>query len=453
MNNHRSDIQSKLSEEHQILYVEVVDKMSSTFLQVLEDTLGLQVVVERGTNEFLPSFIAKKEVLVIVDIIGTVIGSFGISMEEQTLSDLLGSGALPPTDERGEIRKINGDFLKEVLNQVSPSCIELLQPTHDVTLFSPKVIYGEALFPKSICIERTIDTDYGEFHFYFHLDFTRLDLAYLAKELEEANAKLIEVNDKLHDSENRLRKQNEVMQDDLQLAVDFQQSILPKIPSLHFLKIVPCYVPYSGVSGDIYDISLNREGDISVFLGDATGHGIAAAFMTMMVQIGLDNIPQNFPVHEVLHHLNMLLSMRDTGKSLTAVFVRVSLAGKLTVAQAGHPPLILVPADGTDVILFRKGGLALGFFADEPIPYEQEQYQLKERDKFFIYTDGVIEWENKEKERFGVRRLVRFFKEHRTLDLDTMMDKLMTHLHEFSQGTKSGDDLSVLGFQYLQESN
>ncbi|MBF0286737.1 MAG: SpoIIE family protein phosphatase [SAR324 cluster bacterium] len=450
MNYHQTAIQEKLSKPIQILYVKVASQMTKIFLQVLEDLLGLQVIAEREDSDFFPTLSAKKTVLGTVDIIGTVVGSFGISMDEQTLSDLLGMGVLPALDERGDIRQGCGDFLKEVLNQVSAPCIKLLQPEYDVTLFAPKVIYGEAQFPKSICIERTMMTDHGEFYFYFYLDFTRLDLADLAKELTAANSQLLEVNEKLQQSEKLLRAHNETMQEDLALAVDFQQSLLPKIPRIGFLQIVSCYIPYSGVSGDIYDISLNREGDISIFLGDATGHGIAAAFMTMMVQIGLDNIPQNFPVHEVMHHLNMLLSVRDTGKSLTSVFVRVSQAGALSVAQAGHPPLILIPADESEVTLFEEGGLALGLFKDEPIPYVQETCQLKDGDKFFIYTDGIIEWENENKVRFGVNRLVEFFKANRRLALDVMLDALMKHLHDFSQGIESGDDVSILGFQFME---
>jgi len=98
---------------------------------------------------------------------------------------------------------------------------------------------------------------------------------------------------------------------------------------------------------------LNRDQDVNIFLGDATGHGVAAAFMTMMIQIGLDAEPGNLPPDQVLRDLNHLLATREHGdKSVTGVFIRVTAKGLMTMAHAAHPPTIIIPADGSEVVLF-----------------------------------------------------------------------------------------------------
>jgi len=51
--------------------------------------------------------------------------------------------------------------------------------------------------------------------------------------------------------------------------------------------------PYAEVSGDFFDEYINVAGDsLSLFIGDATGHGVSAALITMMVKMGLSSLPR-----------------------------------------------------------------------------------------------------------------------------------------------------------------
>ena len=147
---------------------------------------------------------------------------------------------------------------------------------------------------------------------------------------------------------NSLNKQlsfrNSHIQDDLNMAAEFQRSILPPIMDIPFLETAHRYAPIDEVSGDVYDISYNREGALNFFIGDATGHGVAAAFLTMMVQIGLDGMRGDIPTDLVMLGLNHLLASRDRGgKFITGTFLRISPGGSLSACQAGHPPLIIIP--------------------------------------------------------------------------------------------------------------
>ena len=92
-----------------------------------------------------------------------------------------------------------------------------------------------------------------------------------------------------------LASKNKVMEEELRLAAEFQRAILPSIIDLPYLRTAIIFEPYLQVSGDVYDFLLNREQELGVFLGDATGHGVAAALMTMMVHLGLDSIRRDLP--------------------------------------------------------------------------------------------------------------------------------------------------------------
>jgi sigma-B regulation protein RsbU (phosphoserine phosphatase) len=239
------------------------------------------------------------------------------------------------------------------------------------------------------------------------------------------------------------------MQQELQMAAEFQQGVLPSAVNLPYLNIAIIYRPFAEVSGDVYDFLQNRERELAIFLGDATGHGIAAALMTMMIHIGLEGIRRNLPTHDSISKLNKLIAARETGRSVSGVFFRVTPDGLLTVSHAGHPSLIVVPANGDALVQFDKGGCALGIFEDEPVPYEEESYQLAVGDKLVVYTDGVIEWNNQDKEIFGLQRLLENLARHRSESIDDISALLLKELEEFAEGEICNDDLTALVLEFV----
>ena len=235
---------------------------------------------------------------------------------------------------------------------------------------------------------------------------------------------------------------------ELQTAAVFQRAVLAEPVVVPYLKSSVSYYPYGEVSGDVYHFLLNRERELAVFVGDATGHGVAAALMTMMVIIGLDGIRRDLSTDESIRRLNRLLVGRKTGMSVTGVFFRITPKGKLFVTHAGHPPLLVLPADGTALVQFEQGGCPLGIFDDEPVPYLEEHYQLQPGDKLIAYTDAVLEWENDSGEPFGTDRMAQMLVEHRQYDVDELKQRCLGKLLEYSQGVSCEDDLTLLVFEY-----
>jgi len=249
-------------------------------------------------------------------------------------------------------------------------------------------------------------------------------------------------------AENALVRQNEQMQQELRMAAEFQQAVLPQPADLPFLDTAVLYRPYAEVSGDVYDFLQNREGELAIFLGDATGHGIVAALMTMMIHIGLEGIRRNLPVADSIRKLNGLIAARATGRSVSAVFFRVTPGGRLSVTHAGHPSLIILPGKGGEPVQFEKGGCALSVFDDEPVPYEEEYYQLEAGDRIFAYTDGLVEWSRVDGEIFGLERLLAWLAGRRVLAPDEIPRALLHELTSFSGGRPCRDDLSALVVDY-----
>jgi phosphoserine phosphatase RsbU/P len=237
-------------------------------------------------------------------------------------------------------------------------------------------------------------------------------------------------------------------QNDLKLAAEFQKAVLPEIVDVEYLDISLLYKPYDVVSGDVYDFILNREKELAIFLGDATGHGISAALMTMMVHIAIDSLTPNLATHKSIRKLNQLISSRNTGRSVTSILFRIKPDGLLKVTHAGHPSLIIVPANNSALITFKEAGCPLGLFIDEPVEYIEETYQLMSGDKIIAYTDGLTEWRNNDKEAYGVNRLLNFIDNHRNLSTNSLIEAINNDVELFSNQQANNDDLTMLICEY-----
>ena len=235
---------------------------------------------------------------------------------------------------------------------------------------------------------------------------------------------------------------------ELELAADFQQSVLPEIVDVDYLDIGLIYKPYDAVSGDVYDFILNRERELAIFIGDATGHGISAALMTMMVHIAIDSLTPNLATDKSIRKLNQLISSRHTGRSVTGILFRITPDGLMKVTHAGHPSLIIVPSDKSELVTFKEAGCPLGLFDDEPVPYIEETYQLNPGDRVIAYTDGLTEWRNENKNAYSLNRLLNCINKNRMLNSDQLVDTIYDNVERFSNNKANTDDLTLLISEY-----
>lgn len=192
-----------------------------------------------------------------------------------------------------------------------------------------------------------------------------------------------------------LKGQIAKMHEELQLAAVVQREFLPRdLPSMHGVDFAALWRPTNYVSGDIYDVMRLDEDHVGVFIADAVGHGVPAALMTMVICRSLitkeitGNSYRLVPPGEVLARLNAEMIRRQgrTTRFTTAVYGVVNCRSRMmTLAGAGHPPPLLLHADGTSQLLETTGGL-LGVFPDES--FTQIEVELRSDDRVLFYTDG-----------------------------------------------------------------
>ena len=147
------------------------------------------------------------------------------------------------------------------------------------------------------------------------------------------------------------------------------------------------------IGGDFYDLYRTGPSEWDGVIGDVCGKGPGAASLTGLARHTLRAVAeQSHLPSEALRRLNQaMLEQGDDPSFLTASYARlaISAVGHLvTVANAGHPPPIVVRGDG---VLEEAGGpgMLLGVFA-EPV-LEDHQLALAPGDAIVFFTDGLVE--------------------------------------------------------------
>jgi DNA-binding response OmpR family regulator len=244
-----------------------------------------------------------------------------------------------------------------------------------------------------------------------------------------------------------LELRNEEMREQLRLASAVQRSALHLRASAEHVQRAVCYQPQGQVSGDVYDFSLAASGALNTFLGDATGHGLGAAFMTIMVQTALDSIGPDASLDETLTRLHALIHERSGDRFVTGVYARLAPDGRLEHASAGHPPIVWVPRQGEARLLEAQGGLPLGLLR-EPLPFPPGSAQLAPGDRVYLYSDGLVEWSRRDGAQFTLERALAWLSERRGEPIEACVNGVVEAAADFAAGAPCDDDVTLIGLEY-----
>jgi serine phosphatase RsbU (regulator of sigma subunit) len=174
-----------------------------------------------------------------------------------------------------------------------------------------------------------------------------------------------------------------------------RQSLLPEeLPSIPDCEVAVRFIPARAaelVGGDFYDVFAVGDGRWAIAVGDVCGKGADAAAVTAMARWTLRSqlTPTTAP-DDALRSLNQaMLGLDLNGRFITVALLLVEVADgamEATLACAGHPPGILVPATGEPSVLAARGTL-LGVWPD--IRLQTCDLRLARGDSIVLYTDGV----------------------------------------------------------------
>ncbi len=273
-------------------------------------------------------------------------------------------------------------------------------------------------------------------------------------ELENMRTDLERRNRMLAETSRILSKAKKEMDEKLDLARQVQQSTLPeKAPVIGGMKIAHIYNPVEAVGGDLYDFIPFSDSRVGIFIGDASGHGLAAALVSTISKMSLfSHTRQEISAHNLLENINRdlvnNLHERAVGHYLTCfwgVFDRND--NSFTYARAGHPQPIVIRANGKRIQLDASGTFA-GIV--ENTQYEQKVFHFNKGDRCYLCTDGIYEAGKSPEDKSKMLGYKQFIEVVASVNNEPF-EKILPTLRSRLSGFSYDDDFTVIVFEITEE--
>lgn len=238
------------------------------------------------------------------------------------------------------------------------------------------------------------------------------------------------------------------MKDDLSLARKIQDSILPKdIKYLPGITLHIEYLPLLEVGGDIYDLYNCKRNKSRIFLADATGHGVGASLVTMLIKSEYEKlkITDKSP-SDIFYSLNDVFF--NTYGSLKIFFTGIIIdiyleEKKIIYASAGHPAQCLIKKG--ELILLNRTGRAVSIAKE--INCKNVEMEFAAGNRILLFTDGLYEEFNKDREEFGEERIFEALNKHSSLPLSETIKIIKADLDDFIKDSELNDDITIIGIE------
>ncbi len=258
--------------------------------------------------------------------------------------------------------------------------------------------------------------------------------------VSERTSELFQSNQLLALNQQRLNQE-------LQLAHDMQQALLPqRFPRSNQFNLYAAMNPAQEMGGDFYDCFELENGHYALLVADVAGKGIASAFFmaissTLIKQASAKHIEP----HLVLKLANEWLCQRNPQNLFVTVFYAVFNPATLMLqyANAGHHSGLLLSESDKIQALESPPQLPLG--AWEGIEYSSHHVTLNPNDCVVLYTDGITEALSQTEQEYGEERLhnlLHVAKKHR--NAQTIFQALKNDVGHFVGTAQAHDDMTVL---------
>ena len=242
----------------------------------------------------------------------------------------------------------------------------------------------------------------------------------------------------------RAESQLAAIRREMDLAGTIQKRILPaQFPNSKHLQVFAQTTPAQEMGGDFYDFFDLDDGTIAVVVADVSGKGVPAAFYMAVVRTLFRAAAQGQPGPAAcLSEVNRLLIGHDIpGMFVTAFYgVLNPDTWDFTFANGGHMPPYLVHENGDLTPVETGGGVVLGF--EHGVPYQQDAIKLEKGDALFIYTDGLTEAFDAERNPFSEERLINCLLENRSLSAHALTDNVFAFVSGHTDGAPQSDDIT-----------
>ena len=248
-----------------------------------------------------------------------------------------------------------------------------------------------------------------------------------------------------------MRAKQERIDSELRIAREIQMSMVPsKFPKREGLDMYAMMTPAKEVGGDLYGYILQRD-KLYFCVGDVSGKGVPASlFMAQVTRLFRTLAAQKMMPDEICTRMNDALSGEDNERCMFVTFFIGLLdipTGHLIYCNAGHNyPVINV---GDDQCAFLKMETNMPIGPMPGMPYVGGEIDSIKGKPLLIYTDGLNEAENNERQLLGNERMLDILRKSKAENARELIESLAAEVERHREGAEPSDDLTMMAI-YLK---
>ncbi len=256
------------------------------------------------------------------------------------------------------------------------------------------------------------------------------------------------------EQKNELEKENLRMGTELEVAKRIQTMVLPHKDELTNCKdiwIAARMDTAAEVGGDFYEVLPQKDGTTYLGIGDVTDHGLQSGVVMLMTQTIFRTLIENSKpdLKDVLKQMNTVLYKNihyrlSDQRNLTLSLLEYNKGKVKIVGQ--HESILIYRANINKVeeISTMDLGIYIGLLTDINEYVHEKEFELNLGDIMLLYTDGITEAENKERQLFEKKNLCDAFLRHANKNVEEIIDNIYHDVYTFIGGRDLLDDMTAV---------
>ncbi len=283
---------------------------------------------------------------------------------------------------------------------------------------------------------------------------THLSLTIAKRELANQN---IILEERVKSRTEALRQSiaaREKMESELRIAHDIQMDIIPTnfppFPENPEIDIHAILRPAKEIGGDFYDFFFISSDRLLLVVGDVSGKGVPAALFMSMVITYIRSIAKVFDTTDlILNSVNREISRNNDSCTFVTVFLGILniKTGELSFTNAGHNPPLKI-GKGEDIVLL-NGAHCPAIGMDDDFSFSRKTIMLQSLDMICVYSDGVTEAFDEQRELFSEERLIEEVSKIGECSASALAERIVQKVRSFSDGLPQSDDITILNVRYV----
>jgi sigma-B regulation protein RsbU (phosphoserine phosphatase) len=242
------------------------------------------------------------------------------------------------------------------------------------------------------------------------------------------------------------------MSSELEIAAKIQRAVLPfaALPPPKKngagLEADAVMYPAKEVGGDLYDFFFIDGIHFAIVMGDVSGKGISAAMLMLVVNtLVKTHLQDGVPVAAAVDKVNLHICGGNYPGMFVTLWVGVlnTQTKELEYVNAGHTmPLLRFGNSEFKYIQTKNHDIVVGVM--DGFKYNTHKINLKQGDALFLYTDGITEAFDRNKNMYGEERLRSYINKNGALQLKVLLPAIYDDIKSFTDGAEQSDDITML---------